>query len=45
MEKKKDVVVTAFGWDAKTSWAMDGATKKIAKHLVIRFARNMNFKL
>lgn len=24
---------------------MDGAAKKIAKHLVIRFARNMNFKL
>lgn len=23
----------------------NGATKKIAKHLVIRFARNMNFKL
>ena len=44
-KKKKNVVVTVFGWDAKTSQAMDGATKKIAKHLVIRFARNMNFKL
>ena len=42
---KKNAAATAFGWDAKTSLAMDGATKKIAKHLVIRFARNMNFKI
>lgn len=43
--KKKDVAATVFGWDAKTVAAMDGVIKKIARHLVIMFARNMNFKL
>ena len=28
MKTTKGVAVTVFGWDAKTSQAMDGATKK-----------------
>lgn len=45
MEKEEKCCGNCLWMGCEDILGNDGASKKIAKHLVIRFARNMNFKL